>query len=64
MNMTDFMNTFKYGYVIEYKDNFHFSSTKVDGNFGAYRVAIPEDGDYTFSITQKHARMFPRSSGY
>ena len=46
-----------------FDDNLFSSQTLAD-DYSIQSIEIPETGFYTFSISQKGDRMFPKNAGY
>ena len=60
-DMLKHFSTFGIAYIY---DNNSLQSVKKTGNEGIFKVSIESPGDYTFSLSQKGAKMFAKNSGY
>jgi hypothetical protein len=64
MNYDDAMIYFGAIDVCKYEENYVYQFDKCQGSHVLQEVTIDTEGEYTFSISQKGARMFPENSGY
>ena len=64
MDYNDMIQYFTSVQVCKWADYCEYSYVKTEGSLSYIKVSITQDGRYTFSISQKGERMFPRGSGY
>lgn len=50
--------------ICKLSDNKSLQSVKKTGSEGIFKVSVEAAGDYTFSLSQKGAKMFAKNSGY
>lgn len=66
----DFQDMKKYMQLIQISkinDSYKYSylkDTHEEGSYAFFKLNVEESGEYTFCISQKGERMFPRDSGY
>jgi hypothetical protein len=64
MDYQDMIQYFSACQVCKWNEENEYSFIKTEGSLSYVKVTITEAGNYTFSISQKGERMFPRGSGY
>lgn len=64
MDFNDFKQYFGRCQICEVSDTHQFSFVKHTGPYGLLKFSAQSSGEYTFSVSQKGERMFPRNSGY
>lgn len=65
MDIEDMKKYFDRVQVCKIHDDFSYTYSKIeDGSVAVFKVEIPTSGKYTFSVSQRGERMFPKNSGY
>ena len=62
--MDDFVKYFGRVQICQIQDDYIFHSELHEGDFKIWEFDLEAPGSYTFSISQKGARMFPKNAGY
>jgi hypothetical protein len=64
MDFEDMKQYFGRVQICKYTNGHAYSFAKCEGNYHLHRLHVTQEGEHTFSISQKGERMFPRNSGY